>query len=393
MKRPQAQRPNQAQHPNQAQQQNPPNVIRRLIQTFKSWLFKPRILLSLIFTLLVFAILVITVFIVMTLLAIGLHFGWLQPEHGPSVFVPILTFGIAAIITGTLVATLISGIPIRPINKLVSSMDKLAEGDYSTQIDLGKSKIGQRVSKSFNALANELSQTEMLRSDFVNNISHEYKTPMVSISGFAKLIRKGNLTKEKENEYLDIIIDEINRLSSLSTNILYLTKVENQKILTDIDYFNLSEQIRSSILLLEEKWTRKNLEFDLEFPEITVLANEEMLKQVWINLIDNAIKFSPTDSVIHIKIQQDNAHTLTQITNHGDPIPPEDLQRIYGKFWQGDSSRAKEGSGIGLSIVKSIVTLHAGEVRVSSDEQATIFSVQIPLNPTPNKYPYDSARV
>ncbi|MGO4936151.1 sensor histidine kinase [Fundicoccus sp. Sow4_H7] len=358
------------------------NYIESKIRSFKKWRLKPRIILSMVFTLLVFGILVITMLIVTLLLFIGMHFGIITLSHGPSLMIPILIFGITAIITGTLVATLLSGIPIRPIDRLVNGMDKLASGDYQTQIDMGKSAIGQRLTTSFNALADELNQTEMLRSDFVNNMSHEYKTPMVSIRGFAKLIQKGNLSQEKEDEYLNIIIAEIDRLSSLSTNILYLTKVENQKILTDIDYFNLSEQIRSSILLLEEKWTRKNLHFELKFPEVFIHANEEMLKQVWINLIDNAIKYSPEGQRVDIYVVENQASTIIAVSNQGETIAQDNFNRIYGKFWQADPSRNKEGSGIGLSIVKSIVQLHNGNIQVESDNQCTTFTVTL------NKYPY-----
>lgn len=131
----------------------------------------------------------------------------------------------------------------------------------------------------------------MLRSDFINNFSHEFKTPIVSIAGFAKLLRRGNLTDEQKEEYLEVIEEESLRLSAMANNVLNLTRVENQTILTEVTRFNLSEQIRGAVLLLAEKWTPKNLYMDMQFGEHMICANEELLKQVWINLLDNAIKF------------------------------------------------------------------------------------------------------
>lgn len=151
-------------------------------------------------------------------------------------------------------------------------------------------------------MAEELENTQMLRSDFINNFSHEFKTPIVSIAGFAKLLRRGNLTDAQKEEYLAIIEEESLRLAAMATNVMNLTKVENQTILTDLTTFNLSEQIRACVLLLEEKWSRKELDLDLEFPEYTIRANEELLKQVWINLLDNAIKYSPNYGEIGVRI-------------------------------------------------------------------------------------------
>lgn len=339
----------------------------------------PRTLLTIFFTLIVFVILVITMLIVGLLMFALNHFDYLE-EHltSSNIIIPIAFFGIVSIFIGTLVAAMVSGIPLGFIANLINGMDALSKGNYSIRIELGQNVIGQKIANSFNRLAEELGNTEMLRSDFVNNFSHEFKTPIVSITGFAKLVQKGNITQEKEQEYLQIIVDEMNRLASMSTNILDLTKIENQTILTDITRMNLSEQIRSSILLLQQKWLKKDIVFDLEYDETFIQANEEMLRQVWINLLDNSIKFSPEAEEIQVRINQTDTHTTVKISNKGEFITPEDIDRIFNKFWQADTSHSTQGSGIGLSIVKEVLQLHKGQVNVTSDTEFTTFAVTLP---------------
>ena len=227
-------------------------------------------------------------------------------------------------------------------------------------------------------MAEELEGTEMLRSDFVNNFSHEFKTPIVSIAGFVKLLRRGNLTKEQKEEYLAIIEEESLRLASMASNVLSLTKVENQTILTEVKVYNLSEQIRSCLLLLENKWTKKNTEFSLEFGEVNISADEELLKQVWINLLDNAIKFSPEGSAVEIFIAENDDTVSVKITNTGSEISQEHIGKIFGKFYQADESHSGEGNGVGLAVVKRIVELHSGKVTAESENNTTTFTVFLP---------------
>jgi len=227
-------------------------------------------------------------------------------------------------------------------------------------------------------MAEELENTQMLRSDFINNFSHEFKTPIVSIAGFAKLLRRGNLTDAQKEEYLAIIEEESLRLAAMATNVMNLTKVENQTILTDLTTFNLSEQIRACVLLLEEKWSRKELDLDLEFPEYTIRANEELLKQVWINLLDNAIKYSPNYGEIGVRISEGPQTLAVTITNYGPDIPRDKVNRIWGKFYQADESHSSEGNGIGLAVVQQVVHLHGGTAAVDSGNGSTAFTVELP---------------
>lgn len=300
----------------------------------------------------------------------------------PSSALVVITALFANFIVGILLSVPLSRYPLKPINELINKLNLLAAGKYKTRIQTegisGKYPAFVELADSFNTLANELEHTEMLREDFINNFSHEFKTPIVSIAGFAKLLQKGNLSTEEQKEYIQVIEEESLRLSNMATNVLNLTKVENQTILTDTTTYNLSEQIRACILILEKKWEKKQLSFSVDFDEYTITANEELLKQVWLNLIDNAIKFSPKDRTIWIDIAQGTDLTTISITNEGSSIDPEHQKRIFHKFYQADESHAKEGNGIGLSIVKRVVELHGGEILLSSQNDHTTFVIKLP---------------
>jgi signal transduction histidine kinase len=289
---------------------------------------------------------------------------------------------INSLVLGAIISTTISRFPLKPVNKIITQMNRLASGDFKARLEiegpLAKHSAVKEVTDSFNRMAEELQSTEMLRSDFINNFSHEFKTPIVSIAGFAKLLRRGSLPAEKQEEYLAIIETESMRLSQMATNVLNLTKVENQTILTDVTEYNLSEQIRSCILLLSEKWEQKEIEYALDFNEYTIHANEELLKQVWINLLGNAVKFTPVGGLIEVRItEQENSITVS-VRNTGSEIAPEHQERIFNKFYQADESHASEGNGIGLAIVKRVVELHEGEISVSSGSGSTTFTVTLP---------------
>ena len=299
-------------------------------------------------------------------------------------WLPFIFSAVASLLIGTLLTPLILKIPLKPINRLISGMRKLADGHYEERIDLGDMPMMRNVSDSFNAMAAELESTEMLRSDFVNNFSHEFKTPIVSILGFACILQRGNLPEEKQRQYIDIIVDETTRLSNMATNVLQLTRLENQTILTDATEFNLSEQVRRMILLMEKKWSEKQLLVDASFDEYSVCANRELLDQVWLNLLDNAIKFSPAGGEISVDVAAGTddstraKYVQVTIANHGPEIPPEQQKRIFEKFYQGDALHASEGAGVGLSVVKRIVSLHDGTITVSSTAEKTSFTVRLP---------------
>ena len=298
----------------------------------------------------------------------------------PVYIIPIMAG--CSLIIGSGLLVLLNKVPLRPFKTLVALTNRLAAGDYSVRMEPQGSVYNyagfKEVSDSFNKLAEELQNTEMLRSDFVNNFSHEFKTPIVSIAGFAKLLRQGELSDAEREQYLAAIEEESMRLAEMATNVLYLTKVDNQSILTGKTAFNLSEQIRSAILLLESKWGKRDLNFDLNFAEYTVTANEELLRQVWINLLDNAIKFTPEGGTITVNVQQRGEKTEVSVQNTGSEISPDQQQKIFRKFYQADESHSAQGSGVGLAVVKRILDLHHATIRVESAEMITSFVIELP---------------
>jgi len=344
---------------------------------------KHRLALTLLFAGVVFSFFIVTMAIVGGVIIYLINKGVLEPIGGsPKGKHLILNMMIASVIIGAILSAVTSRIPLRPVNAIINAMNRLASGDYKTRLHfgrhLGKHPTAVEISRSFNNLAEELERTEILRSDFINNFSHEFKTPIVSIAGFAKLLKHGNLTEEQKREYIEIIEEESLRLSALATNVLNLTKVENQTILTGVSEFNLSEQIRNCFLLLERKWSRKNITPELDFGEHTVRANEEMLKQVWINLIDNAVKFADEGTTVRVTITETEDHIFVSVSDTGVEIPPELKERIFQKFYQADESHSSEGNGVGLAVVKEVIKLHNGDVTVSSGNHKTVFTVSLP---------------
>ena len=345
---------------------------------------RQRITLTLLFSLMVFLIIAAAAGLSIGLLFLALHLGIITSIDGTiQVGETLLFMSLISTLLGLLLAILTSKLTLKPINRIINQLNRLSEGDFQVRIHFGK-PIGslaafQQIEQSFNKAADELSHTETLRGDFINNFSHEFKTPIVSIAGFAKLLKHKHLTEEQRMEYLTVIEEESLRLSAMATNMLQLTKIENQTILTDVAQFNVSEQLRTAVLLLEEKWSKKALIPELEFHEHHLCGNEELLMQVWINLIDNAIKFSPNDAPLTVRLSADKEYLTAEVENEGPSIPESSIPYLFRKFYQADESHAEKGHGIGLAIVKKIVDLHDGDIDVYSRDGITRFSVRLPL--------------
>ena len=287
-----------------------------------------------------------------------------------------------SLVIGSILTFFAMRLPLKPVNKVLNAMHSLSKGEYFIRLHFrgpfANHPTVREMTDSFNTMASELEQTEMLRSDFVNNFSHEFKTPIVSIAGFARVLKKGNLSQQEQMEYLTIIEEESLRLSQMATNVLALTKVENQTILTDKTRYNLSEQLRTCVLMLEGKWSKKDIEPVLPTSEHYITGSKELLRQVWVNLIDNAIKFSPEHRKVEINITEKTDDLTIDVINFGEEIPEEKRAKIFNKFYQGDESHATDGNGVGLAIVKQIVQLHEGTVDVNCEEEKVIFSVSLP---------------
>ena len=307
-----------------------------------------------------------------------LHF--LSPLQMPFVF--LIVGLVVSVIIGTCISAAVASKIVRPVREVKKAMHRVEKGDFSQRLEVtGFNGEIDELIESYNKMAQELGGIEMFRENFINSFSHEFKTPIVSIQGFAKQLKKENLSEEKKQEYIDIIISESKRLTNLSSNILMLSKLENQQIITDKTSFSLDEQIRNCILLLEKQWTAKDISFDIDMQEIQYTTNAEMLSQVWVNIIGNAIKFSPEGSSIRVKLFKEGDVITAEITDRGIGMDQQTISHIFERFYQGDRAHASEGNGLGLPLVKRIVELCNGNIRVESQYgKGTNFIVTLPEN-------------
>lgn len=281
-------------------------------------------------------------------------------------------FLIAGLITSTIIGTLLT-FPIgkyllKPLNDLIIGTGEVARGNFNIKIkELKRShEVGELI-KSFNIMTRELRSIEMFQKDFINNFSHEFKTPIVSIRGFARQLKNPELAKGRREEYIDIIVKESERLSNMSSNILLLTKLENQEIVRDKKYFALDEQIRSSILVLQMEWEKKDIEFNIDLEPINYYNNEEMFFHIWLNLISNAIKFSHKGGQIKIKSYQEDKTIIVEISDQGLGMDEKTRLHLFDTFYQGDPAHLADGNGLGMALVKRILTLSGGGIEVNSE--------------------------
>ena len=314
---------------------------------------------------------------------LGISMGWLPFEQlmmpGP---VAAFLFGLCALIVIGVMAIL-RALVLRPIRHMIDDMKRLAAGDFSVRIsNQGRMRPRElrEFTAAFNTAAEELGGTEILRKDFINNFSHEFKTPITSIGGFADLILEDDEMPDEEcQEYLQIISKEAHRLANLATNVLALSRIEAQTILTDTERFNLTEQLRQVVLMMEQKWASKELEIRLDADECQYTGNEALLKEVWINLLDNAIKFSPSEGEVELTLRQTGQGVEVTVRDYGSGMDKSVQSHIFDQFYQGDTSHKTEGNGLGLAMVKKIVVLHGGTVTVvSTPELGSTFITKLP---------------
>jgi len=298
-------------------------------------------------------------------------------------FTPILSPFIALLVSsiiGTSLSAMVSEKFLKPLHQLINATKIIAKGDFSVRVpEINSDSEIAVLLRNFNHMAEELGSIEMFRNDFINNFSHEFKTPIVSIRGFAKQLQNENLSEEKRKEYTEIIISEAERLTKMSSNVLLLTKIENQQFITNQTEYYLDEQIRNCIILLEKQWSRKNIEISLNLEKVRIFNDEELLSHLWINLIDNAIKYTDENGKITITLNETADRIYFSISDTGKGMDEQTIKRIFDKFYQADKSRSTHGNGLGLSIVRRIVELCRGEITVDSRIGAgTTFTVMLP---------------
>ena len=280
----------------------------------------------------------------------------------PGVLFLLMLLGISLTV-GLLITNFLSKLIFAPIRRMTQAMEKVAEGDFSVRMpEQSSSQEIIDLYAGFNLMVQELGSTEILQTDFVSNVSHEFKTPINAIEGYSMLLQNGdNLTPQQE-EYVHKIVYNTHRLSTLVGSILLLSKLENQQIQTGHFPFRLDEQIRQSIVAMEESWEKKGIEFDADLERVSYLGSEHIMHHVWDNLISNAIKFSPKGGLITLRLMRRDGRIHFMVEDQGPGIPEESLKRIFDKFYQTDSSHKQEGNGLGLSLAKRIVTTADGRI-------------------------------
>ena len=331
-----------------------------------------------------FALVAVLILVIVTLIMSAVMFLLFRRGDiplGPAGMFPLDFMIILGAILGTVVAILVIKQIFKPIERLSKGLRRVSTGDFSVRLK-EKSMFAaiREMYGDFNAMAKELAGVETLRSDFVSNVSHEFKTPLAAIEGYATLLQDKNLSSDKAQEYLEKIISNAHKLSILTGNILNLSKLENQNNVPNRKPFDLSEQIRKTILMLESAWEEKNISFDLSLPDIQYSGDAGMLFHVWYNLIGNAIKFSEKNSAIRIDLRTAENKVYVTVEDHGCGIDEQTLPHIFEKFYQGDTSHSADGNGLGLALVKRIVILCGGEILVKSEKnKGSEFTVVLPV--------------
>ena len=271
----------------------------------------------------------------------------------------------------------------RHLEKISDMIELLASGNYGAKIQVTRLNVFKKLSNDLNLLSEELKQVQMFRDDFVNSYSHEFKTPIASINGFAQLLLTDDtLDSETRHKYLRIIADESNRLTNLASNTILLTQLDTQKIITDKKYYSIDEQLRRCVIMFSNDWMAKSIEFSgEEINEVMYLGNEDLMQHIWINLIHNAIKFTPENGKITVASEIRGNRIFVSISDTGIGMSSENAQRIFDKYYTENRNSTAKGLGLRLSIAYKIVNLCGGKITVDSKPgEGSTFTVELPRN-------------
>lgn len=303
------------------------------------------------------------------------HVPWMRHIY------PTLIFFLGSLSLSILISLLLWFGILLPLGNISRAAKRVAKGDFSARVEPCHSlRELKELTDNFNRMVQELGSIESLRNDFVTTISHEFKTPLAAIEGYATLLQDPSLSPSQEEEYVRIIIDSTRQLSSMAGNILLLSRLEQQEIVTNQSSFKLDEQIRQAILMLEPLWEKKCLDLDIELPSVRYYSNPELLLQIWINLIQNAIKFTPPGGTLMVRMEVLSHEAVVSVADTGIGMDEEQQKRIFEKFYSRTSDPALGGNGLGLSITKRIVELLHGSIHVKSKpDEGSCFTVRLPM--------------
>lgn len=294
----------------------------------------------------------------------------------------LLLFFVVNLFISSFYLLIVSRLIVRPIYNVMEASERVAKGDYSVVVKRHRSfKFINNAIDNFNTMTKHLNSVEMLQTDFVSNVSHEIKTPLSAIEGYAQLLKGNPNLSEIEIGFIDKIINNSKHLTNLVENILVITKFENQQIADNKNWYRLDEQIRKAVLFMEEKSRTKNICFNLNLDKIEINANQSVLYHVWHNIISNAVKFSDNNSSIDISAKVVDGNAVVKIRDYGIGMTPETITHIFEKFYQADTSHHSGGNGLGLPLVKRIVDIYNGQINVTSQpDKGTCFTVILKID-------------
>lgn len=330
-----------------------------------------------VFSLIVFIIISVSMLVISTTAGLLTHTGVIVE---PNMALFSATLGILSIIFSTCIALLVGRKVLAPINMINEATKEVAKGNFNVRLpEDPRAKEIREMAHNFNVMTQELANMETFRSDFVSNVSHEFKTPISAIEGYATLLQNNSLSEPERQEYIAKILVNARRLSSMSGNILKLSRLENQEITPIKKSYSLDEQLREVILLYASQWSEKNIDLDVDLEQVSFYGSAELLDQVWQNIFGNAVKFAPNEGKIRVILRQDEGSVSVSISDNGVGMTEEVKNRVFEKFYQGDHSHSSEGNGLGLTLAKRIVDLCGGSISISSKVgKGTTFTVKLP---------------
>lgn len=270
----------------------------------------------------------------------------------------------------------------KPTNKILDVTSEIAKGNFDVKLKIkhrhNKFDEYDKIMENINKMSDELSKNEILKTDFISNVSHEIKTPLAIIQNYSVILKNENLSKQERENYLNELTNATKRLSNLITNILKLNKLENQKLDFDTSKFNLGEELGTSIVSFEELAEKKGLELDCDIDDAYIVSSKELLDIVWNNVLSNAIKFTQKNGKISVVLSQNDTFVIVKISDTGIGMSKETGSRIFDKFYQGETSHSGEGNGLGLALVKKVIDILGGEISVESElGKGTTFTIKL----------------
>ncbi len=330
--------------------------------------------------LLIFLGIVFPVLALVVLILYRMQIGAFLPDSRSTLIMMLIIIGLTGSASGLVVSVYYMNHIIRPLEEISAGARRVAKGDYKVHIDSEEmmAEVDQTI-QDFNFMVQELNSVEMMRNDFVSSVSHEFKTPLASISGYAMLLRDETLTEAERREYIEKLMLNVDGLNELTGNILLLSKLENQTQLPEPETFRLDEQIRKVIVLLEPKWSSRNIDLDINLEDAVYTGQRQILSNVWLNLIENAVKFSNDSGRIRISLVHFDGEVCVQVQDEGIGMDEKTRKHLFEKFFQGDTSRKQNGNGLGLALTKKIVDITGGSIEVRSEPgQGSTFTVRLP---------------